>query len=352
MEWKRTIQLVEAHCEGEVGVVITSGPINIPGSTMQEKMRYINDVDSSLIRFILFEPRGCAQRTANLVLPPNDPNVADIGFIPLLPTGAQSMSGSNCMCVVTVLLETGLMEMKEPTSTVRLDTPAGIVEADAECRNGKVERVILKIPDSFVYNKNGRINVKTLGTITADIAFGGVFYVLVDVNQIGLHIEPQSAHLLASAGITIKEAFSSCFDPVHPVIQGLTGIESVLFYEKLSLYEVRTCNVGATGRVDRSPCGTGSSALAASMWSNGDLKIGDTLTFRSIIDSKFEVQCLDKTQVGEIDAIRCSVSGRSWIFGIHQIGLDPRDPFGSGFMLSDTWGQNIAAAVHAEVLSH
>ena len=182
MRWNKTVTMIEAHAEGEVGRVVTGGVGNIPGQTMLDKMNYLNEVDDSLRRFLVFEPRGYAQMSTNLLLPPVTPG-ADYGFLILQGDKVHAMSGSNCICVVTVLLETGMIEMRGPETVVTLDTPAGLVRAKAQCRDGKSERVTLEMPPSYVDQSDMKVDVKGLGEIQLDVAFGGIFYALVDPQQ-------------------------------------------------------------------------------------------------------------------------------------------------------------------------
>ena len=181
MRWSKTLSMIDVHAEGEVGKVITGGVIDIPGQTMLEKMDHINKVDDSLRRFVAYEPRGAAAISVNLLLPPTRPE-ADAGFIILQADQAHAMSGSNCMCVVTALLETGMVAMQEPETKVVLDMPAGLITATATCRGGRCERVSLENVPSFAEQLDVPIEVAGLGTITADLAFGGVYYALVDAD--------------------------------------------------------------------------------------------------------------------------------------------------------------------------
>ncbi|PPA00822.1 proline racemase, partial [Pseudomonas sp. MWU12-2312b] len=197
MRWKKTLQMADVHCEGEIGKVITGGVIDIPGKTLLDKMNYINDVDDSLRRLVMLEPRGCLQMSVNLLLPPTRPE-AQAGFIVLQADKAHPMSGSNCICVVTALLELGMLEMVEPVTTVVLDTPAGLVTARARCADGRCQSVSLDMVPSFVEQLDVLIETADFGVIKADIAFGGVYYALVDVDQIGLTIASENARELAT----------------------------------------------------------------------------------------------------------------------------------------------------------
>ena len=339
MRWSRTLSLVEVHCEGEVGRVITGGVVDVPGRTMLDKMNHINTVDDTIRRFTVFEPRGCAQMSVNLLLPPTRPE-ADAGFIVLQPDRAHAMSGSNSICVVTALLETGTVEMREPETTVVLDTPAGLVTAVAACRDGKCERVALDMVPSFVEELGVSTTVEGFGEIEADIAFGGDYYVLVDASAVGLAIEPGSARDLAVAASRVKRAFADRVAVRHPELPGLDAISYVMFRSRDAGQPdvVRTCTVLHPGRVDRSPCGTGSSAMLAVMHARGEIAVGGVIRTRSIIDSEFRVELLGETTVGAHAAVLPRISGRAWVYGFHRIGLDPSDPYPLGYALSDTWG--------------
>ena len=228
MRWSKTVTLVEAHAEGETGRIVTSGVTNIPGTTMVDKLSYMNNEGDSLRRFLVCEPRGCAQMSTNLLLPPTRPE-ADAGMIVLQGDKAHAMSGSNCICTVTVLLETGILKMKEPETTVVLDTPAGLVSARATCSNGKCERVELEMTPCYVDRIDEKIEVEGIGPVQINTAFGGIFYALVDPAQLDLTIQPKSARALVNAGTKIQRAANSQLDIVHPVNEALNGLSYVMF---------------------------------------------------------------------------------------------------------------------------
>lgn len=337
MRWKKTLQLVDVHCEGEIGKVITGGVIDIPGTTMLDKMTYINEVDDSLRRLVIMEPRGCLQMSVNLLLPPTRPE-AHAGFIVLQADKAHPMSGSNCICVVAALLELGMLPIQEPETTVVLDTPAGLVTATAACSDGRCLSVSLDMMPAFVEHLDAVIETPTLGPIKADIAFGGVYYALIDVEQVGLRIAPEQARDLATLGVSLRKTINEQIKVQHPLIPQLNEIAYVMFRSRLDSKLYQTCTTLPPGRVDRSPCGTGSSANLATLDARGLVKIGDRLTSRSTINGEFSIELLGRTLVGGKPAVRPRVTGRAWLYGIQQIGVDPDDPLAAGFMLSDTWG--------------
>ena len=339
MRWKRTLQTVDVHCEGEIGRVITGGVLEIPGATMAAKLAHINDVDDSLRRFLCSEPRGGPAGSA-VLLPPSTRPEADVGFIVLQSDQAHAMSGSNSMCAVTAILETGMKGMTEPRTVVTLDTAAGLVRAVAECRDGKVTRVSLDMPPSFVAESGAVIETPTWGPIRYDLCYGGVFYALVDVNQVGVTIAPENARTLAINGVEIRDLIAAKTGIAHPDAPEINGLAYVMFRSEEPDGAIRTCTTLRPARVDRSPCGTGSNSNMAVRHAAGLVKPGDVLISRSIIGGEFTSEFLGEEQVGPYRAARARVSGRCWIYGISQLGLDPADPFPSGFTLSDTWGGN------------
>ncbi|RKS16918.1 proline racemase [Pseudomonas sp. WPR_5_2] len=338
MRWKKTLQMADVHCEGEIGKVITGGVIDIPGKTMLDKMNYLNEVDDSLRRLVILEPRGCLQMSVNLLLPPTRPE-AQAGFIVLQADKAHPMSGSNCICVVTALLELGMVPMQEPMTTVVLDTPAGLVTAHALCEDGRCRSVSLDMVPSFVEQLDVSIQTPEFGLIKADIAFGGVYYALIDVDQVGLTISPENARALATQGVRLKGLINEQVNVRHPLFKELNEVAYVMFRHRLDAKTYQTCTTLPPGRVDRSPCGTGSSANLATLSARGLVAVGDMLTSRSTIGGEFAVELLGLTEVGGKPAVLPRVTGRAWIYGLHQIGVDPDDPLAAGFMLSDTWGE-------------
>ncbi|RQR35468.1 proline racemase [Burkholderia sp. Bp9143] len=338
MRWKKSLQLVGVHCEGEIGKVITGGVVDIPGETMLDKMNYINEVDDSLRRLVVLEPRGCLQMSVNLLLPPTRPE-ADAGFIVLQSDKAHPMSGSNSICVVTALLELGMVPMQEPETTVVLDTPAGLVTARATCRDGRCVGVSLDMVPAFVEQLDVPIATERYGEVKVDIAFGGVYYALVDVSQLGIDIVPQNARQLADLGVSLRSVINAQVEVQHPLYPQINQIAYVMFRNRVDNSTYQTCTTLPPGRIDRSPCGTGSSANLATLAARGEVEVGSQLTSRSTIGSEFKVALLGRTQVGHKPAVLPRVTGRAWIYSVEQIGVDPDDPLAAGFMLSDTWGE-------------
>jgi len=311
--------------------------LDIPGDTMAAKLAYINEVDDSLRRWLCSEPRGAANHSFVLVPPACHPD-ADFGMIVLQTDQAHAMSGSNSMCAVTAILETGMMEMVEPETVVTLDTASGLVHATATCKDGKVTGVSLDMPGSFVALSEGVVETPEWGSVTYDLCYGGVFYALVDVDQLDLTIVPKNARKLAEKGVALRDMIAVQTEIVHPEILEVYGLAYVMFRSREEDGAMRHCTTLKPARADRSPCGTGTNSTVAVLHSKGELTPGDTLTTRSIIGGEFQAELLGDAQIGPYSGSRVRITGQCWIYGISQIGLDPSDPFPSGFILSDTWG--------------
>lgn len=337
MRWTRTLQTVDVHCEGEIGRVITGGVLNIPGASMAAKLAHLNSVDDSLRRWLCSEPRSASAGSFCLLVPACDP-AADVGLIILQPDQAHAMSGSNAMCATTALLETGMVPMTGPECTVTFDTAAGLVRATATCHEGKVTRVTLDMPPSFVTRQDAVIETAEWGDVRYDLCFGGVFYALVDAARIGLEIRPENARQIATIGVELRRRIAAVEPAPHPTTPALNGLSYVMFRSNEPDGALRTCTTMRPGRADRSPCGTGSSSNMASQYARGRVRPGDRVVSRSIIGGEFVTEFVEATAVGPYPATRNRVSGQAWIYGLSQIGLDPSDPFPQGFILSDTWG--------------
>lgn len=337
MRWNKTFSMYDVHAEGEVGRVVTSGILSIPGDTMLDKMDYVNTVDDSVRRFLTSEPRGYAQMSTNLLFAPTRPD-ADAAFLILQADRAHAMSGSNSICVVTALLETGMVAMSEPETTVHLDTPAGLIKAIARCHDGKCVDVSLSMAPSFADQLDAVVEVEDLGPVKLDIAFGGCFYALIDPAQFGMTIRPEAARELTDIAMRIHRAVDAQLDIVHPTMPVIRGISYTMFVSKDDDGNLKGGTVLPPGRFDRSPCGTGNAARLACMVARGEAKVGDSFTAKSIINSSFDVAVTGLTEIAGRAAILPRVTGRGWIHGFHQLGLDPTDPFPQGYRVADCWG--------------
>lgn len=244
----------------------------------------------------------------------------------------------NAMCATTALLEAGMIPMVEPESVVTFDTAAGLVKATATCAGGKVVKVMLDMPPSFVAKQDAVIETAEWGTVRFDLCFGGVFYALVDVDQIGLTNAPENARQLAMSGVDLRNRIAAVEPATHPTTPALNGLAYVIFRSIEPDGALRTCTTLRPGRADRSPCGTGSNSNMATAHARGMVAPGDKITSRSIIGGEFVTEFIAETNIGPYVTTRNRVSDQCWIYGISQIGLDPTDPFPLGFTLSDTGG--------------
>jgi len=337
MRWKKTVTMVEAHAEGEIGRIVTGGIGTLPGATILETLNWLNGEGDALRRFLVFEPRGYAQMSTCLLLPAKHPD-ADVGFVIMQGDKTHAMSGSNTICLSTVLLETGQIPMQEPVTRFTLDTASGLVEVEAACADGVCQAVKLRLAGCYADQLDREISVEGIGSVRVDIAFGGIFYALVDAASLGLEIRPEEARRLVAAGSAIHRAVNARLDIVHPDYPGLEGISYVMFTSRDANGELRGATIMPPGRVDRSPCGTGNAARLAVMAARGEASLHDAFVARSIINSRFDVRIAGIESRQGHPLIIPEISGRGWIYGMHQIGLDPDDPYPDGFQLTDCWG--------------
>ncbi|WP_170372756.1 trans-3-hydroxy-L-proline dehydratase [Ruegeria arenilitoris] len=340
MRSSKTIHVISAHAEGEVGDVIVGGVAPPPGDTIWEQRSFIAR-DQTLRNFVLNEPRGGVFRHVNLLVPPKHPD-ADAAFIIMEPEDTPPMSGSNAICVATVLLDGGILPMTEPETHLTLEAPGGLVRVRAECRNGKAERIFVQNLPSFADRLAAPLEVEGLGTLTVDTAYGGDSFVVVDAAALGLRIIEDDAADIARLGVAITDAANAQLGFAHPENPDWDHISFCAFCGPLTETETGLTGRSAVaiqpGKVDRSPTGTAVSARMALMAARGQLLPGQSFEAVSIIGSRFTGRILGTTQVGDRAAILPEISGRGWITGIHQHMLDPDDPWPQGYRLRDTWG--------------
>lgn len=338
MRFARTVTVVGCQVGGEENNVITGGVLPPPGKTVFEMKRWLETEGDALRRWLLLEPRGKPTLCVNLVVPACDPR-ADAGFIIMESTDYPPMSGSNTICTTTVLLETGMIPMVEPETRLTLETPGGLVGVVAQCRDGKVTRVRFTNVPSFVTHLDAMVEVPGLGTVRVDVAYGGAFFAIVDAPALGLSVAPHEARDLVAIGQRIKHAAAEQLPVVHPENP---GIHTITFTEFAMPFtgpggKSRNAVIVSPGRIDRSPCGTGTSARLAVLHAKGLLKPGEGFTHCSIIGSEFEGAIAAETRVGDRPAVSTTIAGQAWVTGIFQHGYDPSDPFRDGYTLPDLW---------------
>ena len=338
MRSSKIVHIVSCHAEGEVGDVIVGGVAPPPGDTVWEQSRWIAQ-DETLRNFVLNEPRGGVFRHVNLLVPPKDPR-AQMGWIIMEPADTPPMSGSNSMCVATVLLDTGIIPMQEPITRLFLEPPGGLIEIEAECRNGKAERIRVRNVPSFAGKLDAKIEVAGIGTVTVDTAYGGDSFVLIDAGSLGLRVARDQARDLAEIGVRITEAANQQLGFHHPgndwnhisfcqITEPVVHRDNVL--TGASAVAIRP------GKLDRSPCGTGCSARMAVLHARGQMQVGDRFVGTSILGSEFDCRLDKEVEINGKKAISPIISGRAWIIGTKQLMVDPADPFPGGYRVSDTW---------------
>ena len=336
----QAVQVVSCHAEGEVGDVITGGVSPPPGETLWEQSRFIAR-DGALRDFVLHEPRGGVFRHVNLLVPPKDPR-ASHGFIIMEPVHTPPMSGSNSICVATVLLDMGLVPMTEPTTHLVLEAPGGVVQVEATCRAGKAERIKVTSVPSFAARLGAHLEVEGLGTLTVDTAYGGDSFVMVDAKGLGFELTPDEAPDLTAIGARITRAANQQLGFCHPDNPDWSHISFCQLAGPLETepdgLHMRNTVVIDPGKLDRSPTGTGVSARMAVLRARGQMEVGDQLHMRSIINSSFTGKVEADTALEDgSPAIIPSISGRAWITGTHEHTLDPDDPWPRGYRIADTW---------------
>ena len=351
MKMSRMITAVEAHAEGVGGRVITGGMPVLKGASVYEKMRYLEAHHDDIRLLMLREPRGNPALCCNVIVPPCDPT-ADAGFIVMEQSEYAPMSGSNAICVATVLLETGIVPMVEPETVLRLEAPAGLIEVTATCKDGKVERVAFENVPAFAVHLDAPLDVPGFGEVRVDIAWGGMWFVLADAAQFGINPVAEQGGAIVRAIEAMRHAAVERYPVSHPENHGLTGPTIGGLYA--DPIDPGTHGRGAisvssgpfdptrperlSGALDRSPCGTGTCAKMAVLHAKGKLDLGQPYVNAGPIGTTFTGRIERITKVGDYDAIVPTLSGRGWISGVSQWMLDPSDPFPSGFTIGDIWG--------------
>lgn len=324
---------VDSHTEGMPTRVITAGFGTIPGDSMQERRLYFEEHLDHLRLLLMREPRGHSAMSGAILQPATRPD-ADWGVLFVEVSGCLPMCGHGTIGVATVLVECGLVRVSEPLTVIRLDTPAGLVVAEVSVKDGHAERVRLRNVPAFVSELDGTVEVDSLGPISYDMAFGGNFYALIPAASIGIAPRPENAQALISCGLKVIHAIARAAAPVHPVDPAIRGCKHVVFYEPgENGAHARNATAIHPGWLDRSPCGTGTSARMAQLYARGELPLHREFINESIIGSRFAGRLVDELEIGALRCVIPEVTGRAWITGMGQYLLDPSDPFPAGFSL-------------------
>jgi proline racemase len=346
----RSIRAIDLHAGGEPGRVIVGGVEDVPGATMFDKMSWLRANRDDLRLRMLREPRGYPAANCNLILPSSDPEAA-AGYVIMEQVEYPGMSGTNTMCVVTSLLETGMLPMTEPVTVLTLEAPAGLIHVQADCAGGKVTGVTFRNVPAFVTHLDTPIEVPQLGTVVVDVAYGGMFYAIASAEAFGLRLTPDEGAAIVRITEMIKAAAADQLPVVHPEQPGFAGItigqlSGPAHDTSNSMRNVVTVSTGLfdwdnpstwTGAIDRSPCGTGTSARMAVLHAKGRLAIGEDFRHEGILGTVFTGRLLEETRVGERAAVVPQITGSAWITGIADYVVDPSDPFPDGFTIGDIW---------------
>ena len=347
------ITAVDAHACGEPGRVITGGVLDVPGQTMFDKKNWIEKNADHIRLRMLREPRGYPAANCNLILPSNHPE-ADAGYVIMEQVEYPPMSGTNTICVVTVLIETGMVKVTEPVTHLKLETPAGLIGVEAEVRGGKVRKVTFRNVPAFATHLDAKVEVRGLGTVTVDVAYGGMFYVIADAKPLGFALTPDEARDIVKVAEMIKAATQEQLPVVHPENPGIAGVTISQLSGEPSRAEAHRKNTVVvstgtldwarpeswTGVLDRSPCGTGTCAKMAALYAKGQLPLFEDFVHEGILGTMFTGRLIEETRVGPYRAVVPTLSGQAWITGFAQYVLDPDDPFPNGFTVGDIWGGN------------
>ncbi len=345
------ITAVDAHACGEPGRVITGGVLDVPGKTMFEKKTYLETQADHLRLRMLREPRGYPAANCNLILPPTHPE-ADAGFVIMEQVEYPPMSGTNTICVVTVLIETGMVAAVEPVTRLKLETPAGLIAVEADVERGKVKRVTFRNVPAFATHLDARIEVRGIGTVTVDVAYGGMFYVIAEAAPLGFRLAPDEAREIVRVAEMIKAAAREQLPIAHPENPGIAGVTIAQISGEPSRPDAHRKNTVVvstgtldwsrpeswTGVLDRSPCGTGTCAKMAVLHAKGKLPLYQDFVHEGILGTTFTGRLVEETRVGPYAAVVPTLSGQAWITGFAQYVVDPDDPFPNGFTVGDIWG--------------
>jgi trans-L-3-hydroxyproline dehydratase len=329
--WLR-VTAIDSHTGGEPFRVITSGLPDLEGDTMLERRRFAKEKLDHIRRALMWEPRGHADMYGCILTPPVSPD-AHTGVLFIHNEGFSTMCGHGIIALVTVLIETGMLEIEGKQSTVRIDTPAGLVTARAKVEGSKVRSVCFDNVPSFVLALDEKVNVSGLGEIRYDLAFGGAFYAYADVEQTGLTIAPENFRALIQAGMAIKRAVIDSQNIVHPFEDDLSFLYGTILSERANGAMIRNVCIFADGEVDRSPTGTGVSGRLALEFARGRIGLNQPLVIESIIGSRFTGRVARETTFGPHQAIIPRVEGSAFITGRHEFFIDPEDEFARGFFL-------------------
>jgi proline racemase len=333
MRARKVYAAVDSHTEGMPTRVITGGVGVLPGQTMADRRRYLMSERDDLRTLLMYEPRGHAAMSGAILQPACRPD-ADAGVVFIEVSGCLPMCGHGTIGVATVLVETGMVEVKEPVTQIRLDTPAGLVEASVEVTGGRAASVTIRNVPAYLHLRDAAVTVPRLGELRLDLAWGGNFYAVLPAADVGLDVRPEYHDELVAAGLAVMAAVNEQLSFAHPEQPDIDECHHVIF---TAAGDDQVSARGATaihpGWIDRSPCGTGTSARMAQLHQRGQLGLHQDFVHASLIGSMFTGRLIEETQVGEFPAVVPTVRGRAWVTGLASYMLDPDDPFPAGFLI-------------------
>lgn len=334
MRFEHMLICIDTHTGGEPTRTVIGGLPRIEGNTVSEKMLYMRDHMDWLRTFLMYEPRGHRVMSGAILMQPCDPE-ADMGVIFIESGGYLPMCGHDTIGCCTAMVEAGIVPAVEPETVIRLDTPAGLVTARVAVKEGAAESVTFKNVPCFLYLKDAEVQVSGYGRVTLDIAYGGNFYGIVEARKLGLELKPECAGEIIATGNALRKAVNSQIRVQHPEKPFISGMTHVEFFGPPTQPEADARNtvVFPPGEIDRSPCGTGTSAKAATLWARGELKMGRELVHESIIGTIFRARAVEEVEIAGYKGIIPEVTGSAYVTGIHQFVNDPRDPLKDGFLL-------------------
>ncbi len=334
MQVTKVINTVESHTMGEPTRIVIGGIPKIPGKTMAEKMEHMEKNMDYLRTMLMLEPRGHNDMFGAIF---TDPCIdeADIGVIFMDGGGYLNMCGHGSIGSATCAVEMGMVPITEPYTNVVLEAPAGVIKARVKVENGKAKEVSIVNVAAFLYKKDVEVDVPDFGKVTLDISFGGSFFALVKASSVGIELLPENAQKLNELGMKIVHAVNEQIEIQHPILKHIKTVDLCEFYGPAISKDadIQNAVVFGQGQLDRSPCGTGTSAKLADLYARGEIKVGEQIVNESIICTKFTGKVLSKTKVGEFDAIIPEITGSAYITGFSQYLVDPDDPVKHGFIL-------------------
>lgn len=345
------ITAVDLHAAGEPGRVIVGGVLDVPGASMYAKMMHLRAHADHIRKRMLREPRGYPAANCNLILPATVKG-ADAGFVIMEQVEYPPMSGTNTICVATTLTETGMVATREGLNRLRLEAPAGMIEVEVEMRGGKARTVTFENVPAFAVHLDAPVEVRGLGTVKVDVAWGGMFYAIADAEPLGLRLTPDEGRDIVRLGEMIKAATREQYPVVHPENADITGPTIAQLSaacdkpgvdrKNAVIVSTGTLDWGRpsswTGTLDRSPCGTGTCAKMATLYARGQLKLGQDFVHAGVLGTTFTGRLVRTAQVGPYAAVAPTISGQAWITGFAQYVLDASDPFPEGYTVGDLWG--------------